>query len=251
MTVLQSGDLTVEIGGLTFELMPERTLFFPAERLLVTADLHLGKSVDLRLHFSQLPSGVTAGDLARLAQAILRKQARHVVLLGDVLHSASGFHPMVGDAMRAWRHSIDAEIWLVRGNHDRRAGDPPRQWELHCVNEPFRRFGLVLAHHPELADAEGDSSATSGACRPGDAQPDRKHHQDEPYRLAGHVHPAVRLRGPARQSARMPCFILGPLRGLLPAFGGLTGTGTVLPGAQDRVFIAGDAAVIEISRRAR
>lgn len=49
------------------------------------------------------------------------------------------------------------------------------------------------------------------------------------YALCGHVHPGVRISGGARESVRLPCYVLGPRRALLPAFGRLTGLALVTP----------------------
>ena len=60
------------------------------------------------------------------------------------------------------------------------------------------------------------------------------------YALCGHVHPGVTLHGTAEQSARLPCFVLGRRRAILPAFGGFTGLARAAPLAGDRlVAIAG------------
>jgi metallophosphoesterase superfamily enzyme len=42
--------------------------------------------------------------------------------------------------------------------------------------------------------------------------------------LAGHVHPAVCIAGAGLQSERLPCFVLGRRRAILPAFGSFTGS---------------------------
>jgi len=107
----------------------------------------------------------------------------------------------------------------VRGNHDRHAGDPPPDWRLHCVDEPWRVGPWALVHHP---------APVAGA-----------------YVLAGHLHPAVRLGGRgarAQDRLRLPCFHFGPAVGVLPAFGAFTGQHVVRPAPGDRVFVVhGDA----------
>src|SRR3989344_3761432 len=42
--------------------------------------------------------------------------------------------------------------------------------------------------------------------------------------LAGRLHPTLRLRGPARDALRAPCFGWGDGQLILPAFGAFTGT---------------------------
>ena len=67
------------------------------------------------------------------------------------------------------------------------------------------------------------------------------------YTLAGHVHPGVVMRGPGRQRLKLPCFTFGPRVGVLPAFGGFTGTAAGAPRSGDRVFAVADGEVLEVS----
>jgi metallophosphoesterase superfamily enzyme len=61
------------------------------------------------------------------------------------------------------------------------------------------------------------------------------------YVLCGHVHPGVRLADGRGDAVRLPCFLLGPRRALLPAFGRLTGLALVSPAPGEAcVAIAGD-----------
>jgi metallophosphoesterase superfamily enzyme len=60
------------------------------------------------------------------------------------------------------------------------------------------------------------------------------------FALFGHVHPGVHLSGPAFDSTRLPCFVLGRRHALLPAFGRLTGLAPVGPRPDEtRIAIAG------------
>jgi hypothetical protein len=45
---------------------------------------------------------------------------------------------------------------------------------------------------------------------------------------------------------RLPCFWFGAEVGLLPAFGGFTGSADVAPRGGDRVFVIADGEVIEV-----
>jgi metallophosphoesterase superfamily enzyme len=65
------------------------------------------------------------------------------------------------------------------------------------------------------------------------------------YALAGHVHPAVRIAGAGLQSERLPCFVVGRQRAILPAFGSFTGSATqtwakddaIVAIAEERLFL--------------
>lgn len=221
MTV-DSGDLNIEVRGETLSLLPERGVFWARERALLIADPHWGKAATFRASGIPVPSGTTLEAITRLESMIERTKADRVWFLGDLLHAKEGRSTGMFDALREWREKRSAiEVLLVRGNHDRRAGDPPGELEFNCVDAPFASAPFVLAHHP-VTNPLG-------------------------YVLAGHVHPAVRLYGRGGMRERLPCFVFANDFAILPAFGDFTGLGDIEAGDADRVFaVAGDA-VIRVS----
>lgn len=210
----------LDVGGSRLRLLAQRAAWLPEHHTLLVADAHIGKAHAFRRLGVPVPSGTTADGLQRLTALLLATGAARIVFLGDLLHAAHGRNAATLAAVAAWRQQRPAlDLVLVRGNHDRHAGDPPADWQVRCVDEPFQLPGLPglsLSHHPQ---------SVAGT-----------------YVLAGHVHPAVVLDGRARQRLRLPCFHFGAQVGLLPAFGGFTGLHVVARQAGDRVFaIAGDA----------
>jgi DNA ligase-associated metallophosphoesterase len=207
--------MQTQVAGVTLRLLAQRAAYWPDAGLLLVADVHLGKAQSFRRLGVPVPSGTTAAALARLDECIEETGARGIVFLGDLIHAARSRSPAVWAAVAAWRdRHPDLALTLVRGNHDRHAGDPPPEWRVQCVEEPWQpdpQCPLRLAHHPD---------PVPGA-----------------YVLAGHVHPAIRLGGRAHDRLRLPCFHFGPAVGLLPAFGGFTGAHVVARGPQDRVFV--------------
>ncbi len=210
-------------GGARLVPLPERALWLPDAALLLVADAHFGKAQSFRRLGVPVPEATTAGTLARLDAALARcPDVRGIVFLGDLLHAARGRGAATLEAVARWRQQHAAlALTLVRGNHDGHAGDPPADWGVACVDEPFSLPGLpglALSHHP-------------------DAQPGR-------YVLAGHVHPAVVLGGRAHQRLRLPCFHFGSEVGVLPAFGEFTGSHVLPRGPLDHVFACtGDSVV--------
>lgn len=204
--------MQLELGGEPLVLLPQRAAYLPVHRTLLVADAHIGKAVSFRRLGVPVPEATTGGTLARLDAAVQATGAEQVVFLGDLLHSARAHAPDTLDAVRRWRQSrAQLHLVLVRGNHDLHAGDPPADWGVSVVDEPWRLGGLALHHHP---------------------QPD-----DAAYVLAGHVHPGVMLGGRAHDRLRLPCFHFGARVGVLPAFGEFTGLHVVRPAAGDRVFV--------------
>lgn len=216
--------LRIRLAGQDALLHPSGTLYLSAERTLLVADAHFGKAVSFRKLGVPVPSGTTAGTLAKLDAALADTQAQQVVFLGDFLHSVRSHSPGTLGVLQQWRDArADLQLTLVRGNHDDRAGDPPASLRFTVVDEPLRLGPFALCHHPR---------PVIGA-----------------YVLAGHWHPCISITGRAFERLRLPCFWLGddsgalPAQavGILPAFGSFTGMHRIEPRAGDRIFpIAGD-----------
>ncbi|HEX5631953.1 MAG TPA: ligase-associated DNA damage response endonuclease PdeM, partial [Gemmatimonadales bacterium] len=187
---------------------------------LLVADAHIGKAVAFRRAGIPVPRGTTGETLDTLAALVEHTGATRIVFLGDFLHAARGRAAGTLEALARWRaaHPVLA-LTLVRGNHDRGAGDPPAALGIEAVEAPLPLGGLALAHHP--------------APHPG------------AYVIAGHVHPCVRLGG-RLDRLRLPCFHFGPQVGVLPAFGSFTGTHPIRAAEGDRVFAVADDAIAEV-----
>jgi DNA ligase-associated metallophosphoesterase len=183
-------------AGEILHLLPERALWWPAQRTLFIADLHLGKAATYRALGQPVPGGSTRENLARLDGLIARHAPRRIVFLGDFLHAAQA-RTVLG-AVAAWRASHeDIAMTLVRGNHDSRAGDPPAALAIDLVDEPWLLGPFACCHHPQSHPTH--------------------------FVLAGHLHPVCRLQGRGRDSLRLPCFVSEPDHAILPAFGEFTG----------------------------
>ena len=138
-----------------------------------------------------------------------------MIFLGDFLHGPSSHASGTLSALRAWRERrAGLRMTLIRGNHDKRAGDPPRDLNIEVVAEPLLMGPFALQHEPDAHTS---------------------HHV-----LAGHVHPVYRLRGKGRQSLRLPCFQIGTRLSLLPAFGAFTGGYAVEQDNDRQIFVIGD-----------
>ena len=210
------------VAGEKLVLLAEKAAYWPREATLFVADFHLGKAASFRRAGIPLPSGTTSDNVERLGRAIDRTRARRVVFLGDFMHNADSRAPRTFERFGAWREERGAvELTLVRGNHDRKAGDPPAAWGVRCVEAGDRLGPFILNHEP-------------GASRAG-------------YALAGHIHPAVRLSACGEDALRLPCFWFGARCGVLPAFGAFTGTAEVRPRRGDQVFVVAEDEVLQVS----
>ena len=124
--MMENGDVALELEGEHVVLMPEHALWMPERKTLLVADTHFGKAATFRAGGIFVPRGTTATTLARLERALARTNATRVVFLGDLLHAREGRSPETLRLVADWRASrAEVEVVLVRGNHDRSAGDPP------------------------------------------------------------------------------------------------------------------------------
>jgi len=210
----------IEVRGEKLTLYAERAAFWHRESALLIADPHWGKAATFRAGGIPVPRGTTNEAINRLESLIAKTNPSKVIFLGDLLHAKPGRSKEMFSALEQWRkRHPDLEVILVRGNHDRRAGDPPPELCFDCVDAPLRIAPFSFAHHPAT--------------------------DPEAYVVAGHVHPAIRIHGPARQSERLPCFFFGKDYAILPAFGDFTGLADVDPAENDRVYaIAEDKVVL-------
>ncbi|ROM50458.1 DEAD/DEAH box helicase [Pseudomonas canadensis] len=206
---------TVRLEGEELWLLADKAVYWPARQCLLIADAHFGKASAYRSLGQPVPQGTTTENLQRLDRLLSALPCAQVIFLGDFLHGPGSHASGTLGALRSWRAlNPDLPMTLIRGNHDKRAGDPPEDLRIEVVTEPLLIGPFALQHEP-------------------DAHP--SHHV-----LAGHVHPVYRLRGKGRQSLRLPCFVIGARVSLLPAFGAFTGGHRVEKDNDRRIYVIGD-----------
>lgn len=204
---------------------------------LYVADVHLDKTSHFRRMGVPAPGGILEADLDRLSAAIAETGARRLVVLGDLLHARHARGAAVDAAWSRFRERhAGVEMVLVRGNHDRHAGDPPPEWDVRCADEGWIDGGFELRHEPrsveDLSD-QPDGAEESRAARGA---------------LAGHLHPAVVLRDGDGGRVKVPSFVIRARRRMiLPAFGRFTGTAAVELDLGDRAFGIVGGEVMEVT----
>ena len=188
----------LSFAGEEFALVDGRALYWPRERALLVADLHLEKASFYARHGQMLPPYDSRETLERLALAIRETGARRVFTLGDNFHDSAGaerLEPYAAGMLAALTRATDW-VWIT-GNHDaameaRAGGELAVELEI---------AGFVLRHQ-----------AQAGETRP---------------ELSGHYHPRLQVTVRERH-IRRPCAVVsegtdGGGRMILPAFGALTG----------------------------
>ena len=189
--------------GDEFVLTRARALYWPQERALLVADLHLEKASFYARHGQMLPPYDSRETLERLALAVKETGARRVYTLGDNFHDPAGFERLEPHAQGMLCALTAALDWVwITGNHDD-GGDGPGM---------AARCGGTLADELEIAGMVLRHRAQAGETRP---------------ELSGHFHPRLRVTI-HRKHIRRPCAVVsddgaGCGRMILPAFGTLTG----------------------------
>lgn len=218
------GFLRVFAADTQLLLSAAKAAYCPAERAIFVADVHLGKALSFRAMGVPVPAGTTAATLARLSRLLETFEAKTLYVLGDLLHGPAVRDSGVVEQLSEWRRGHpNVGMVLIRGNHDDRAGDPPKRCGIEVVDEGVRVGAWVLRHHPG-EDEQG-------------------------YVLCGHVHPCYRLSGRA-DSIRLPAFWVRDRLAILPAFGDFTGGGRLALEAGDRVFVTDGQTVRGVPRSA-
>ena len=196
-------------------LIGGRALYWPRERTLLVADLHLEKGSFFAQAGQMIPPYDSRETLERVAAAIRETGARRVVTLGDNFHDAAGadrLEPHAAGMLDALTRAVDW-VWIT-GNHD--------EGDAHDLGRAAPRIGGTTTTELELGGMVLRHQALPGERRP---------------ELSGHFHP--RLSVTVRQrTIRRPCAVIatggaggentdgkrmGGQRMILPAFGAYTG----------------------------
>ena len=189
----------LSFAGEEWLLTEGRALYWPRERALLVADLHLEKGSYFAGHGQMIPPYDSRETLERVALAIRETGARRVITLGDNFHDSAGstrLEPHACGMLEALTKAVDW-VWIT-GNHDpkmeaKSGGSIAVELEIN---------GMILRH-----------MAKRGETRP---------------ELSGHYHPRVQLTV-HRRHIRRPCAVVAHNdsatcgRMILPAFGALTG----------------------------
>jgi DNA ligase-associated metallophosphoesterase len=209
----------IEIRGETLELLAGHAVYWPAQQMLLVADVHCGKAATFRARHVPVPEGDMDDDLDRLTRLIDATGAREVAILGDWIHAAAGCTPSVVRSIVEWRERHRAvRIHWVRGNHDRAPEALRAQFGFEEC-EFLERGPFRLEHVP------------------------RKH--AGAFVIGGHIHPKVVIGGRGFPRSHVPCFHFTRHFAVLPAFGSFTGGYPVKREAGSRVFLIADDTVVE------
>jgi DNA ligase-associated metallophosphoesterase len=193
MRIAARSPAILEILNVEFIADPAGALYWPEQRLLIVADLHLEKGSAFAARKIFLPPYDTAATLEALALLIVLYQPRAVIALGDSFHDSRAGERLAAADRGSIRGLQRGREWIwIAGNHDP---------VLPCGLEGEARAelstgGIVFRHEPRAGLAQGE--------------------------IAGHLHPVAKVAGRAG-SVRRRSFVSDGLRCVLPAFGAFAG----------------------------
>ena len=210
---------TVVIKGQTFELFREKAILWREQKVLIISDLHLGKVTHFRKSGVAVPLEAKQANWENLSFLLAATAPDRLLILGDLFHSEMNPEWKEFDQILQSYPSISAD--LVIGNHDILDLAYYENAGLNTMH--IKEWGPFIFTHKPLEKEEREG-----------------------YNICGHVHPAVRLKGRARQAVKLPCFYFGRQLGILPAFGKFTGTSIINYEKEDDVFVIAGQEIIEI-----
>ena len=180
-------------AGETFSATADGALFWPAQSVLLVADLHLEKASWFARFGQFLPPYDSHATLTALARSVEQTNATRLYCLGDSFHDAFGCERLPASARELLTDLTSRLDWTwIVGNHDPGFSD-------HCggrLADEVELGGIILRHE-----------AVRGEPRP---------------EMSGHYHPKFRVHLRGRLVSRR-CFVVSPTKLILPAFGSLTG----------------------------
>lgn len=206
-TASDCGGLATRLRGADVVMRCSGALWLAAERMLVVADLHLEKGSSYAARGQMLPPYDTRETLARLEAEVAALAPAALVLLGDTFHDRRSEGRLAADdAERLRALTVGRRLVWVVGNHD---ADGPQALPGETADE-IAVAGLILRHEPQAGAQAGE--------------------------VAGHLHPAAKVRAP-RGTVRRRCFVTDGERLILPAFGAYAGGLNVRDAAFAGMFV--------------
>ncbi|MEM9371630.1 MAG: ligase-associated DNA damage response endonuclease PdeM [Pseudomonadota bacterium] len=183
----------INLDGVVLTALPSGALWWPSKRLLVVADLHLGRAERIaRAGGTLLPPYETTETLDRLDAEIGQRNPRLVISLGDSFDDLAAARNLGEEIVtRLDRMAAGRRVIWIAGNHDPGPVNLPGTHLDHAVID-----GVHFRHIAEPGRGDAEVSA--------------------------HYHPKAQVTVKNRRISRR-CFLLSGRRVILPAFGTYTG----------------------------
>ncbi|STX52075.1 metallophosphoesterase, DNA ligase-associated [Legionella busanensis] len=166
-------------------------IYWPAQQLIIVADLHLEKGSYYAKRGNPLPLYDTWDTLKRLEHVIDYFKPKILLSLGDNLHDPNAFLRINNSAQKLLKHistRLDKWIWLM-GNHDKKVILSFATNIYFCT---YWKLESITFTHDFLPNT--------------------------PYQIVGHYHPKLKIK-----KITGKCFLVNQNKIVMPSFGSYTG----------------------------
>lgn len=196
--MISTSHIQIEFAGEDVWLLADRALYWPKQKTLILADLHLGKAPYFRQAGLPVPVGTTEVIFSRLDKLITQYSTEKIYFLGDLFHNVNCLSEKVLNLFKQWRKRTQhIECFVIPGNHDKTICRGMMSSELTILAQSHYVHPFTLLHDGEQKHAA--------------------------HAIAGHVHPVYWLKRGFREKLKFPCFVTQSERLILPAFGEFVG----------------------------
>lgn len=201
---------SIRVGDQDLELLPQKAVYWKQQKILIVSDTHFGKSAHFRSHGIYVPDDGFINDLNTLKFLFETRKPEKLIVTGDMFHSK--YNAACEQFANFMRQYSSISVGLIKGNHDILK---PKEYESLGIEivDKLELHNILLVH--QLKDEE---------------------HSSHVLAIQGHIHPAVRLKGKAKQHASLVCFYISDKVLTMPAFGSFTGNAYIKPKENDAVY---------------
>lgn len=192
-----TSERTITFAGEQMILNSHRTIYWPDQKMLILADMHVGKPAHFRNHGMAIPQQVANHDLDLLKQLIAHYRAQTIMMVGDLFHAGNNPETKI---FLQWLENLNTLSWItVMGNHDKTIFNARPILALDEIHEQYAIGNINFVHKPDNAKTPS---------------------------ISGHIHPGVVVKGNHHQKIKLPCFLVSEHKIILPAFSHFTGLDT-------------------------
>lgn len=213
---------TIVIAGEEMTLHGLKAVFWVKQKTLLLSDVHIGKVAHFRNNGIPIPAISAKNNYWNLSVLIEEFQPLHLIVIGDLTHSKANIEWEEFKDFMAMFPNLKKTV--VIGNHDNYKSKAFVDLDFSIV-ETLELGPFKLIHEPQ------DSNTTD----------------PNYYYLSGHIHPGIKLQGPAKTSLTLPCFYFGQHQGILPAFGAFTGFVPIKAQKRDRIYAISEGNIIDLT----
>jgi DNA ligase-associated metallophosphoesterase len=202
--------MQIEIAGEILELLPEKAVYWASKKSLFLSDLHLGKVNHFRKAGMAVPQRAGMQTLENLEKLLMNYAPEQVYFLGDLFHSV--YNKDWDRFIQFRKRFAKAGFHLIEGNHDILEQENWNAADIILHRQKLELSPFSLVHDPI---EEGGSG----------------------YKIAGHIHPCIRISGAGKQTMRIPCFWKSETKMVLPSFGSFTGMHPIKAKKGDEIYL--------------